>query len=233
MRAIDENQGEMVRLPLGFFAGYGVVCREGGILVVVCLLIVVQKRQRLRVAVGAVGPIVGLALYNWSTFGSPWGTGYSYWLSGFSQYSLKYVTMHPWPPGGQGYYQSSLELFHLVEQSHAGLIGPLPNYVFYPLILFGFSAVFGPPWLTLIGLLTAIRSWNRREARFTLLLSGLLVLFYMANYSQDPRFIAGPCILLTIWGLVGLVNLTRAIWYRYGKELLPQRPSTLTRVPRS
>ena len=218
---------------LGFVAGYGIVCRESGILVVLCLLIVVQERERLRIAVGAVGPIVGLALYNWSTFGSPWGSGYSYWLGSFPQYSLRYVTKHPWPLGAQGYYHSSLELFHLMEQSRAGLIGPLPNYVFYPLILLGFSAVFGPPWLTLIGLVTAIRSWNRREARFTLALSGLFVLFFLANYSQDPRFVAGPCILLTVWGLVGLVKLTRAVWDRYGEDLRALKPSTLARVPRT
>ena len=206
---------------LGLVAGYGIVCRESGVIVIVCLLIVIQGRERLRVVIGALGPIVGLALYNWSTFGVPWGSGYGYWLPpGFPEYSLSNVTRHPWPPGGQGFYQSSLAPFHLVQQSHAGAIGPLSNLLFYPLILLGFSFVYGPPLLTLVGLVTAIRTWKRREARFTVLVAGLLTLFYMANYSQDPRFLAGPCILLTVWGVVGLVMLTRAAWDRYGEATL-------------
>jgi hypothetical protein len=218
---------------LGLVTGFGVVCRESGVIVVVCLLVVVQHTERRRVAVGATLPIVGLVLYNWSTFGAPWGNGYSYWLGRFPQYSLHYVTKHPWPPGGQGYYQSSLSLFHLVEQSHAGLIGPLPNWLFYPLILLGFSAVFGPPLLTLVGVVTAIRVWNRGEARFTLLIAAASVLFYMANYSQDARFLAGPCILLTVWGVVGLVNLARTLWGRYGEEILTPKPSAVTQTPQS
>jgi 4-amino-4-deoxy-L-arabinose transferase-like glycosyltransferase len=218
---------------LGVAAGYGVVCRESGLLVVVCILVVVHGRERLRVAVGAVGPIAGLALYNWSTFGTPWGSGYSYWLGKFPQYSLSYVTRHPWPPGAEVYYQSSLALFHFVEQSHTALISTVPNFVFYPLIVLGFSTVFGPPWLTLIGLVTAIRSWKLREARFTVLISGLFVLFYMANFSQDPRLVAGPCILLTIWGVVGLVNLTRALWGRYGEAKWNPDLPRLNQISRS
>ncbi len=217
---------------LGLVAGYGVVCRESGIVVIACLLIVVQHRERLRVAVGATGPVIGLALYNLSAFGAPWRTGYGYWLGPFPEYSVSYITKHPWPPGSQSYYASSLELFDLVRDSHAGLIGPLPNWLFYPLILLGFSAVFGPPLLTLVGLVTAIRAWQRPEARFTLLLAGVSVVFYMANFTQDPRFLAGPCILLTVWGIVGLVHLARSLWDRYGEELLPARPASATQTRR-
>ncbi len=166
-----------------------------------------------------MGPIIGLALYNWATFGKPWSTGYSYWLGSFPQYALSYVTKHPWPPGGQGYYQGSLQYFHLIEQSHGSLIGPLPNLLFYPLILLGFSTVFGPPLLTLLGLIVAIRSWHSPEARFTLAIAGASVIFYMANYSQDPRFLAGPCIALTVWGSLGAVKIARAAWNRYGDAL--------------
>jgi hypothetical protein len=200
----------------GFFAGYGFVCREAGLVVIVCLLIVLRGSDRLRVAAGAVAPMVGLAIYNWSAFGAPWRTGYSYWLVGFNQYSPSYVLKHPWPPGGEQYYASSLQLFHLVGNSSGGAIGTLPNLWFYPLIALGFSAVFGPPLLTLVGLFVAIRSWRRREARFTLILAAGSVLFFMPEYSQDPRYMAAPCVLLTVWATVGLVELTRRMWRRYG-----------------
>ena len=201
----------------GFAAGYGFVCREAGIIVVASLLIVIGGSDRLRVAAGAAGPIFGLALYNWSTFGAPWRTGYSYWLGPFQEYSLSYVTKHDWPANVA--YGSSLELFHLVGHSPSGLTGTVPNLLFYPLIALGFSFFFGPPLLTLVGVVTAIRSWHRREARFTLILAAGSAVFLMANFQQDPRLIAGPCILLTVWGVVGVVQLVRAIWRRYGDGL--------------
>jgi hypothetical protein len=201
----------------GFAAGYGFVCREAGVVVVASLLIVIAGSDRFRVAAGAGVPIFGLALYNWSTFGAPWSTGYGYWLGPFREYSLSYVTKHSMPVTTT--YGSSLQLFHLVGHSSAGLIGTVPNVLFYPLIALGFSATFGPPFLTLVGLVTAIRSWSRREARFTLILTAGSAVLLMANFSQDPRLIAGPCILLTVWGVFGLVQLMRAIWRRYGDGL--------------
>ena len=58
---------------LGLLAGYGVVIRESGIIVVACVLIVMTQWDRLHAAeAGASLPILGLAVYNWSTFGSPW-----------------------------------------------------------------------------------------------------------------------------------------------------------------
>jgi hypothetical protein len=201
----------------GFAAGYGFVCREAGVIVIASLVIVIGGSDRLRVVAGAAGPTLGLALYNWSSFGAPWRTGYGYWLAGFQEFSLSYVTKHPWPATVA--YGSSLQLFHLVGHSSAGLIGTVPNLLFYPLIALGFSAFFGPPLLTLAGLVTAIRLRRRREARFTLILTAGSAIFFMANFDQDPRMIAGPCILLTVWGMVGLVQLTRAIWRRYGDGL--------------
>ena len=160
--------------------------RDNGLIVVVCLLIVAQGKGRLRVALGAVGPIVGLALYNRSTFGAPWASGYSYWLGPFREYSLSYVFKHPWPTVNVSLYQSSLSLFHLATQSRTGPIGPLPNLVFYPLILLGFSVVYGVPGLTLIGLVTAIRSWKRPQARFTVLVACGSALFYMPQLRPRP-----------------------------------------------
>ena len=69
---------------LGLIAGYGFVIRESGIIVVACTLIVVVGWDRLRVAVAAAVPIVGLAIYNWATFGAPWRTGQSYGWGAFA-----------------------------------------------------------------------------------------------------------------------------------------------------
>jgi hypothetical protein len=205
---------------LGLLAGYGVVIREGGVIVVACLLVVMAGWDRLRVAVGAALPILGLAIFNWVTFGAPWNTGYGYWLGKFPEYSLRYVLKQPWPAGGEeGYFAEYLHLFHLVGYTNSGVVGVLPNLWFYPLILLGCSAVFGPPLFTSIGLIATARWWRRREARFTLLLAALSVVFYMPNYAQDPRFLAGPCILLTAWASAAFVYVARFIRARYGAQI--------------
>jgi hypothetical protein len=215
---------------LGFLAGYGVVIRESGVIVVACVLIVMTQWDRLRAAAGASLPILGLAVYNWSTFGSPWRTGYSYWLGSFPYYSLSYVFKHPWPPGGiEGYFADSLHLFHLVAYTHSGVIGLLPNIWFYPLILLGCSAVFGPPGFTLLGMIAAAFWWRRREARFTLLLAALTAIFYMPNFTQDPRFMAGPCILLTVWASAAVVHLARKVRNQYGRQIAEFLAPTLAR----
>jgi hypothetical protein len=205
---------------LGFVAGYSVAIRESGIVVLVSLLIVVSGWNRLRLIAGALPPVLGLAIYNWTTFGAPWRSGYGYWLGPFREYSLSYVLKHPWPPGGEeSYYVRSLHFFHLARFTHAGVIGLLPNLWFYPLMILGFSAIFGPPWLSLVGLVGAARWWRQREAQFTLLLTVLTVLVYMPNFTQDPRFVAGPCYVLIAWGLAALVYIARRMRQQHSQQI--------------
>ena len=213
---------------LGFLAGYGVVIREGGVIVVACLLVVMTGWDRCRIAAGACLPILGLAAYNWATFGAPWQTGYTYWLGKFPFYSLSYVFKHPWPQS-EAYYGEWLRVFHLVAYTHSGVIGLLPNIWFYPLILLGCSAVFGPPGFTLLGMIAAALWWRRREARFTLLVAALTAIFYMPNFTQDPRFMAGPCILLTVWASAAIVHLARRVRNEYGQRISEFLAPTLAR----
>ena len=203
---------------LGFVAGYGVVIRESGVVVLVALLIVVSGWNRLRIIAGALPPVLGLAIYNWKTFGAPWGSGYGYWLGPFHEYSLSYVFKHPWP-GADGYYARSLQFFHLARITHTGVVGLLPNLWFYPLMILGFSAIFGPPWLSLVGLVGAARWWRQREALFTLLLVVLTVLIYAPNFNQDPRFMAGSCYVLTAWALAAFVYAARWMRQEYGQRI--------------
>ena len=215
---------------LGLIAGYGFVVRESGLIVVVCVLLAARGWDRLRVAVAAAVPIVGLALYNWTTFGAPWRTGYTYWLDGFRIYSLNYVLRHPWPESDI-YYAYSLRLFHLLGHNHAGYSALEPNLWFYPLIVLDFSAVFGPPWIPFVGLIAAAWRWRLPEAQFTLLLAALTALFYMPNFGQDARYMAGPCILLTAWASAALVIVARRVRLRHGgqsAEVFAPSPMTAT-----
>jgi hypothetical protein len=120
----------------GVLAGYSVVVREGGIVVVICLLVVLSGWDRLKAGLAACVPIAGLALYNWFTFGAPWRSGQGYWLGTLKIYSPSFILKHPWLHDLTG-YNGELRLFHLVEHSAHGPIGPLPNVVFYPLVALG------------------------------------------------------------------------------------------------
>lgn len=218
---------------LGLIAGYGFVIRESGVVVVACVLIALTGWDRLRAAMAAAVPILGLAIYNWATFGAPWRTGQSYWLGSFRLYSLSYAIKHPWSPGGEEFYAFSLRIFHLVGGPHTGFISLIPNIWFYPLILLGFSTVFGPPWFTALGLIGAAWSWRKPEALFTLLLAGLTVIFYMPIYGQDPRYLAGPCLLLTAWAAAAVVRIARIVRYQYGRQILDVlAPTPETRAAR-
>jgi hypothetical protein len=193
----------------GVIAGYSVVVREGGIVVVICLLLVLSGWDRLKAGLAACVPIAGLALYNWSTFGAPWQSGQGYWLGTLKIYTPSFILKHPWLHDLTG-YNGELRLFHLVEHTAHGPIGPLPNLVFYPLVALGFATVFAPPFVSLLGLVASAWWWRQKTAQFALLLTALTVLFYLPNLNQTPRYLAAPCIILVIWASVGATRLGQA-----------------------
>jgi hypothetical protein len=177
--------------------------------VVICLLLVLSGWDRLKAGLAACVPIAGLALYNWFTFGAPWRSGQGYWLGTLKIYSASFILKHPWLHDLTG-YNGELRLFHLVEHTAHGPIGPLPNLVFYPLVALGFTTVFGPPLVSLLGLVASAWWWRQKEAQFALLLTVLTVLFYLPNLNQTPRYLAAPCIILVIWASVGATRLCQA-----------------------
>ena len=141
------------------------------------------------------------------------------WLGSLRLFSLSYVFKHPWPEGGEVNYAFSLRFLHLLGHTHSGFIALVPNLGFYPLILLGFSTVFGVPWVTLVGLIAAVWRWRLPEAKFTLLLAVLTVVFYMPNFEQDPRYLAGPCFLLTAWAAAAFVKIARTVRDRHGRQI--------------
>jgi hypothetical protein len=207
----------------GFLAGYGVVVRDSGLLVLACLLLVVTGRDRIRALIGATPAIAGLAIYQWATFGRPWRTGYTYWLPHLTTFAARFVTAHPLlgdgPYGIPDYAHQRLAQWacHLIS-CHAptavGPLGGLPNWFFYPLVIAGFFWIFSLPFITLIGLVAAAR-WRREQAaRFALLLTATTVLLYLAYYYQAVRFMAAPAMMLVVWCAVGIVRMVRGLTSR-------------------
>jgi hypothetical protein len=90
--------------------------------------------------------------------------------------------------------------------------------------------VFGPPLVTLVGLIAVVRRWRWRSSRFTLVLIVLTVLVFLPNLGQDPRYMAGTDMVLLAWAGAAAVFFWRWLFLRYEEPLsryrwLP-RPST-------
>lgn len=193
----------------GLVAGYGVVVRFAGLVVLACLLIALPGvRRRMLALAGAVPPLLGLVIYQWSTFGQPWGTGYGYWLPGFKIFSLAFVTKHPAQGDGpfavydqvnQHLAHWTCHVFRCVGAPAGGAAGSLPNWFFYPLVLAGAFWMVTPPLVALLGWLVALRLWRDPVAQFALLLPILTLGFYLTYFYQAARFMAPAAFVLIVF----------------------------------
>lgn len=214
----------------GFLAGYGVLVRASGIVVLVALLIVLRGRDRL-VALGAAVPaVLTLAAFQWVAFGRPWRTGYGYWLPGFKQFGLTYLGSHPTLSDGPLYPDRLHNLVatwtcHVVS-CHGTPTRGLPNWLFYPMALAGTSWVFAPPLLSAVGIVVAIRWWRRPVAQFALLVSALTLVLYVPYWYQGIRFVATPVLMLVVLACAGLVRwvATSRLGRNLPADLVPFRP---------
>jgi hypothetical protein len=204
----------------GFVAGYGVVVRDSGLLILGCLLLVLSGRDRIRVLLGALPPVAGLAIYQWATFGRPWRTGYNYWLPHLTSFAGRFIAAHPLLSDGpyaipdQAHQRFANWACHLISchaQTAVGPLGGLPNWFFYPLVIAGFFWIFSLPFITLLGLASAVRWWREPPARFALLLTVTTVAFYLPYFYQAVRFMAAPAMMLVVWCAVGVARLGRPI----------------------
>jgi hypothetical protein len=181
----------------GFITGYGVVARSAGLVVFACLLVALPGVRRWLAAAGAAIPILGLAIYQWWTFGRPWNTGYGYWLPGLKTFSTTFITQHPLRGDGAHIIADQADerlvswtchVFHCAPG--AGAAGSLPNWLFYPLALAGFFWMVTPPLVALLGWLFAWRFWREPIGRFVVILPAFTVLFYLPYFWQGARYMA-------------------------------------------
>lgn len=202
----------------GVVAGYGVVVRNSGVVVLACLLIVLSHRDRVRVLIGAAPPVAGLAIYQWSAFGRPWSTGYSYWLPQVRAFSPGFITKHP--PRGDTIFLDAVHpglvsLSCRVSCARVGMIGSLPSWLFYPMAVIGFFGIFSPPFVSVIGLVSAARSWREPVARLVLLTSIVTVLFFLPYFFQSGRFMAAPAMMLVVYAAVGIAGMVTDLGRRH------------------
>src|SRR5579859_881615 len=157
-------------LLAGALAGVITTIRLSAGLALPALLLAMRGRTRLALLAGAAPPLVALGLFQWRTFGSPFRTGYDYWLAGATNFSLAYATASP--PFGDGPWivadrRNGALMQWLCPCATGGPQATAPDVLLYPAVLLGLFWTFAPPLVSLIGLAYL---WSRRgesSTRFT------------------------------------------------------------------
>ena len=203
----------------GALAGALVTVRLPMVVNLAALFIVLAWPHRKRLLLSSSAPLAALGLFNWLTFGSPFRTGYDYWLPGIRTFSPSYAITSPMQGDGPwllGDALGGLLLRWVCPCPDGGPQAALSNLFFYPAVLAGLFWIFVPPLLPLVGALYCWRHWREPAVRFTLLLTALSLLLFTFYFYQGARFMAAPATLLGVFASAQLAG-----WIERG-----------TRVPR-
>jgi hypothetical protein len=193
----------------GALAGALVAIRLPMVLNLIALFIVLPWVLRKRLLLFSAPPVAALGLFNWLTFGSPFRTGYDYWLPGLKNFSLSFALASPIPGDGPWVVADvlgGLLMRWVCPCPDGGPQAAMSNLFFYPSVLLGLFWIFVPPLLPVIGLLYG---WeNRRElaVRFTGWLTAFSLLLFTFYFYQGARFMAAPATLLGVFASAKLAG---------------------------
>jgi 4-amino-4-deoxy-L-arabinose transferase-like glycosyltransferase len=207
-------------LVAGAAAGAALDVRILEIVAIPAAVLAVPGRRRWVAVAGAAPFVILLAYYQWHTFGSPFRTGYSYWLPHLRQFGLSFAT------GALGGSDQTLIPVHGLSlvSSVCGcspLRGSVSNLVFYPAVLSGILWAYAPPLTGLIGLVALIRRRGTPPARFALTVIVLNVAVLLVYFYQGARLAAPAASLLLVYSAAELARYLRIGWRRYRHQIQP------------
>jgi hypothetical protein len=179
----------------------------------------------MRTLVAALPPIVALGLVQWRIFGSPFSTGYDYWLPGLENFDWAYALADEGIRDGTLFPDAlnGLLMSWVCPCPAGGPQAALPHILLYPAVLIGLFWVYSPPLATLPGIFHA---WQRRRdpvGAFALWLTITSLRFYTFYYYQATRFMAAPATVLTAFSAAWLGRLIE----RTAQRLRTQTSATL------
>lgn len=193
----------------GALAGALVAIRLPMVLNLIALLIVLPWALRKWLLLFSAPPLTAVGLFNWLTFGSPFRTGYDYWLPGLKHFSLSFALASPIQGDGPWVVADALGgllLSWICPCPDGGPQAGMSNLSYYPSVLLGLFWIYVPPLLPVIGLLYG---WEHRRAlavRFTFWLTALSLLLFTFYFYQGARFMAGPVTLLAVFASAKLAE---------------------------
>lgn len=209
-------------LLAGVLAGALILTRLSSLAVVPALLLCVagwrsaaallapdSLRWRGAIVAGALVGILALGLQQWASFGSPFTTGYQYWLPEIRSFGLDYPLDPEIRRDGSGIVADSLDGVLLRWICPCPEDDPLMAFravVFYPLVLLGVFWIFTPPLATIPGLLEVWRRRREPGPAFVLWLTTLTVGFQVFYFYLGARFVAAPATLLAVYSGVAIAR---------------------------
>jgi 4-amino-4-deoxy-L-arabinose transferase-like glycosyltransferase len=214
----------------GALAGALICVRLLGIVSLPALLLAIPGRRWRLIALACSLPcVLALALYQWQTFGSPFLTGYSYWVPHLHIFDPSFAVSGTPLTEGPFIIADRLHGHLLSSVCPCAVGGPmvgLTSVAFYPVVLAGLFWIFAPPLTGLVGLYELVRTRSTPASRFalaTIVLNVVVVLFY---FDQAARFVAPAASLLLVWSASGLSGLLERAWdtviaRRHGGRVTP------------
>lgn len=212
----------------GALLGFATAIRVlGGVTLIAALLVVPDWRSRRRLVLWAAPFIVGVALLQWVTLGSPFHTGYDAWNAGFKEMFRFDAPLRHASPEGFWMFPDRLNP-PLID-----LIGPpaqtsgtgASNLVFYAAVMFGVVWVYMPPLLPVLGVIYAWRHRTEPAVRYAILAGGLTLAMYLFYGYQAARLIALPASLMLVLTAAGLARCV--VWCQRAEVLWRERDAQL------
>jgi hypothetical protein len=164
------------------------------------------RRER-RFGLFVLPGLIALAIFQWTTFGSPLRTGYDYWLPELRAFDLGYLLQRPMgdtPTMVVDALNGQLLNWLCPCPDDGGPLTQLPNVLFYPAVVFGPFWLFAPPLVGVLGLVYAVRHWHEPAARFSVWLCLLSLVLMSVYVFQAARLVAAPAVLLTAYAAVAV-----------------------------
>jgi hypothetical protein len=150
----------------------------------------------------AILPILALGVFQFVSFGSPFKTGYHYWLSGVDTVDPSYLMrtdLHSEEPLILRDVLQGRLMEWMCPCSPGGPQASLPSLLFYPLVLLGVFWIFAPPLTTIPGLFYIWRNRRSSHCKFALYTLVFSLATYFFYFHQASRFMVVPATTLIVF----------------------------------
>ena len=217
----------------GVIIGASVVVRISNVVTLASLIATLPGRRPRALALAAGVPlVVVLLVYQWDAFGSPFETGYDYYLPGLREFALSFAWEQPQGRDGSNVVGDRLDGTLMSWACPCPSDGPMAavqNALFYPAVMLGFFWMFTPPLVALLGFAELYRRRKSTEARYATAAIVSNVLLYTFYFHQAGRFMAPVGALLMVFSSVGAVTLGLPLAKRVAARLTRRvrRPTRL------
>ncbi|MEY3618437.1 MAG: hypothetical protein RL726_1135 [Actinomycetota bacterium] len=231
-REPGETKTRNLSISLGMICGFAMISRISLIFIFAAALLVFTKRGNLSwIVLGFVPFALFLGVLQHLQFGSPFRTGYSYYVHGYVEFSLSHLTQ-PNPYGERDFlfpdWSNGKLMTWTCPCDENGPIGKAPNIVFYPATLAGLYWIFMPPLFGVLGFIKLFITRTSLTYRFMAAVIALNTLMMFVYFFQGARLVAPSALILVICGSIASADLVLRIIRRTERRTTQDLPTRKT-----